>query len=318
MRSSTASVLSQRQTSIAQRPYFLLRVMGWEVRRLRASRAFWIVTILSFCLFLLVMWVGQGPASFGVSSGARSYTANVAGTSAWGLILILPPTLAFLLAAILPFISADGVARDVKRGTHELLMTTALPTWAYIWGRYLMALLLSLGLAVLILIAILVMGMTLHLTQAQYPAPQVSAVLAIWAFMILPITFLLSSLSFALGLWLPRRTNLIKAGVLVLWLMAAVVLPSIPTQARLPSWYLTWEPTNLGMSALLQAQYPQAFPIPSTFTDSANPFRGFVQVEQHLPDLSPWLLPHLVWAGLGLALAVLAAISFKRFRNVPN
>src|SRR5256884_3560350 len=52
----------------------------------------------------------------------------------------------------------DGVTRDLNRRTHELLMTTALPTWAYVWGRYLAGLVMSLGLALLLLASILGMG----------------------------------------------------------------------------------------------------------------------------------------------------------------
>jgi hypothetical protein len=47
-----------------------------------------------------------------------------------------------LLGLYLPFIAADGVARDVQRRTHELLMASAVPSRAYIWGRFLSSLLL--------------------------------------------------------------------------------------------------------------------------------------------------------------------------------
>ena len=40
--------------------------------------------------------------------------------------------------------------------------------------------------------------------------------------------------------------------------------------------------------------------------------------EQQMPDLTPWILPHLIWIGLGLALVLIARLSFKRFRNIPS
>ena len=102
------------------------------------------------------------------------------------------------------------MTRDLHRRTHELLLTTALPTWAYVWGRYLVGLVMSLGLAVLLLVAILGMGGLLHLTVTDYPAPQIGTVLLLWVGMVLPATILVSSLGFALGTLLPRLSTLIK------------------------------------------------------------------------------------------------------------
>jgi ABC-type transport system involved in multi-copper enzyme maturation permease subunit len=87
----------------------------------------------------------------------RSADGFIPGTSTWGLLLTLPTTV-LLLVLLLPFVAADGVTRDLTRRTHELLMTTAVPSWAYVWGRYLTGLLMSLGLAVLLLAAILAYG----------------------------------------------------------------------------------------------------------------------------------------------------------------
>src|SRR6266404_8688170 len=96
-----------------------------------------------------------------------------------------------LLGMLLPFVNADGVTRDLHRHTHELLLATALPTWAYVWGRYLTCLLLSLGLALLLLAAILVMGLFLHLTITDYPLPQIGNVMVIWIGMVAGASVLL-------------------------------------------------------------------------------------------------------------------------------
>jgi ABC-type transport system involved in multi-copper enzyme maturation permease subunit len=144
------------------------------------------------------------PDSFRHAKGAVVLSGFVAGTSAWGLLLTLPLALV-LLVLLLPFVTADGVTRDFSRRTHELLLTTALPTWAYVWGRYLVDLLMSLGLALLMLAALLGMGWFLHLTVPAYPLPQASTVLLLWIGMVVPATILVSSLSFALGTILPTR-----------------------------------------------------------------------------------------------------------------
>src|SRR5579859_1570824 len=155
MMTTLAPVMPKRQMQRTQRARPLLAVMAWEARRLRASRASWISALVAFCLFLFAIWIARAPIQMGFGNAAGSFSASVAGTSAWGLIVIFPSFLLFPLAIVLPFISADGVGRDLKRRAHELLMTTALPTWAYVWGRYLVVLLLSLGLAVALLAAIL-------------------------------------------------------------------------------------------------------------------------------------------------------------------
>jgi hypothetical protein len=141
----------ERQITTTRRTSPLLPVLIWELRRFRASRLFWFQALGCFCFLLFV-----------------------AGTSARGLLHTLPLVLV-VLVLLLPFVTADGVTRDLSRRTHELLMTTALPTWAYVWGRYLAGLLISLGLALLLLASILGMGGLLHLTVADYPLPQIGA-----------------------------------------------------------------------------------------------------------------------------------------------
>ena len=84
---------------------------------------------------------------------ARRYWANRSSRrlaiTAFGLLF----SFSFLLALLLPLLSSAGVAHDVKHRTHELLMTTPVPTWAYIIGRYLFYLLASVGLALILFVA---------------------------------------------------------------------------------------------------------------------------------------------------------------------
>src|SRR5260370_34701276 len=94
--------------------------------------------------------------------------------------MTLPSGTLMLLGMLLPFVNADGVTRDLSRRTHELLMATALPTWAYVWGRYLAGLVMSLGLAGLVLTSILGVGWAFHLTHTRYPMSEICNLMGIW------------------------------------------------------------------------------------------------------------------------------------------
>jgi ABC-type transport system involved in multi-copper enzyme maturation permease subunit len=221
---------------------------------------------------------------------------------------------------LLPFVTADGVARDLQRRTHELVMSTALPSWAYVWGRYLSGLLMSLGLAVSLLVAILGIGTALHLTTPGYPAPELSTVLVLWGGMVVPATVLVSSVGFALVTLFPRLSAQVKISILVAWVVGAVVapiviyLPSGPTS--LPTGYSAWDPTSaLTALTLLQRYQPNLDPQSAAVMSTAQ-FQSFINtIANQAPDASTWLAPHLIEAGLSLALVAVAALGFRRFRH---
>jgi len=308
----TALTSTGKPTRSIERPRPLTRVMAWELRRFRASRLFWLQALGFFCFLLFLTWAQQAPVRFATIHGTVAFFGFVAGTSAWGLLQTLPLAL-MLLGMLLPFVTADGVTRDLSRRTHELLMTTALPTWAYVWGRYLIGLLMSLGLALLLLAAILGMGGLLHLSVPAYPLPQAGAVLLLWVGMVLPATVLVSSLSFALGTLLPRLTNLVKIVILLGWIVGAVILPKGLGNTTPPAWYVNWDPTSavtaLGMLPQLDL---------SRATSQAQFQNAILAIENKVPDIGGWFASHLLLAGVSLVLVLVAARAFKRSRDVLN
>ena len=223
-----------------------------------------------------------------------------------------------LLGLLLPFVNADGAARDLHRRTHELLMATALPTWAYVWGRYLTGLLMSLGLALLSLAAILVMGWLLHLTITDYPLPEIGNLMVIWIGMIASATVLVSSLSFALGTLLPRLANLVKIVILLGWFVGVEIISIVLGQDShaanfsLPAWYINWDPTSEGIA--LHSQYFADF-INLKANSAAQEQHVLLMVENSLIDLWSWFVPHLLLAGVSLVLVLAAALAFKRSRD---
>jgi ABC-type transport system involved in multi-copper enzyme maturation permease subunit len=324
---STIALTSSRlQTRAIQHRSPLLAVMAWELRRFRASRLLWIQAICFFGLVLFFIWATQAGKAFrGMTPTGLLLDLSVAGTSVWGLLLSLQAGLLLLPGLLVPFVTADGVTRDLHRRTHELLMTTALPTRVYVWGRYLMGLLTSLGLAVLMLAAILSMYLLLHLAVPTDPPPQIDAVLLLWVGMIVPATILLSSVSFALGTLFPRQATLVKIVILVAWFIGVVLLPPMLVPARMgpilapPAWYSAWDPTSAAtVSALLVPYEPNLQSLLSRATSVAQAQHILLTVENALPDIGSWFGPHLLLAGLSLLLIVLTAFAFRRFRNVLN
>jgi ABC-type transport system involved in multi-copper enzyme maturation permease subunit len=307
-------------TRTIERPRPLTRVMAWELRRFRASRLFWLQALGFFCLSSFVIWTQQIPLTFNHAHAKVPFFGFLAGTSAWGLLMILPLGTLLLLGMLLPFVNADGVSRDLSRRTHELLMATALPTWAYVWGRYLVGLLMSLGLALLLLAAILGMGLFLHLTITDYPLPEIGTVMVIWIGMVASATVLLSSLSFALGTLLPRLTTLVKIVILLGWFVGVEISSTVFGHAihdahfSLPAWYINWDPTSVGTALGLFNKYFADFSNLAA-TSTAQTQHVLLTVENSLIDLWSWFVPHLLLAGLSLLLVLVAARAFKRSRS---
>lgn len=307
---------TNQQTRTIERSPTLLRVMIWELRRFRASRLFWFQALGLFGFLLLMTWAMHAPGQMSMDAhdggGGEPLSGFIAGTSAGGLLHILPIVL-MVLALLLPFVTADGVTRDLNRRTHELLMTTALPTWAYVWGRYLAGLLMSLGLALLLLASILGMGWFLHLTVTDYPSPQIGAVLLLWIGMALSAVILVSSLGFALSTLLPRLSMLIKALIMVAWIVGGLVIPLGLGGTTPPAWEVNWDPTS-GITALgLLPAY--SINLGPSITSEAQFQQFILTVENKMPDLAGWFAPHLLLAGLSLVLVLVASLAFKRSRE---
>ncbi len=310
----TALTSTGKLTRSIERPRPLTRVMTWEFRRFCASRLFWLQALGFFCFSLFLTWALHASEGLQTVSNNVQISGFVAGTSAWGLLRTLP-TVLVVLVLLLPFVTADGVSRDLSRRTHELLMTTALPSWAYVWGRYLAGLVMSLGLALLLLASILGMGGLLHLTVADYPLPQISAVLLLWVGMVVSATVLVSSFGFALGTLLPRRTTLVKIVILVGWIMGAVILPRGLGKTTPPAWYVNWDPTSAITGLGMLPQYSLDL---RAVTSAAQLQQLILTIENKMPDLAGWFAPHLLLAGFSLVLVLLAARAFKRSRDVLN
>lgn len=311
--SALASTGQQARTVQRTRP--LARVMSWELRRFTASRIFWLQALGFFCFLLLIVAAQDWPnrVDYGHPGGGAEISGFIAGTSALGLLYSLPGSLA-LLILVVPFVTADGVTRDLQRRTHELLMTTTLPIWAYVWGRYLVGLLISLGLAFLMLAAILGMGLALHLTVPGYPWPSVGAALLLWGGMVLPATVLVSSVGYALATLLPRLSTPIKVVILLVWIVGVFIIPRVGGDQP-AGWIVNWDPTSAVTARGLLAQYSLSDALRAA-TSEANFQNALIAMENKLPATGSWFGSHLLLGGFGLLMVLVVPLAFRRARDV--
>lgn len=292
----------------------LVTVASWELRRLGAARSTWIIAFLVFALACLIELVFGTASQQTIPSDFGPRTFWIDWGSDFGLLHTFPIVIGMGLALFTPFLSTDGVARDLKRHTHELLMTTSLPSWAYVWGRYLSSLLMSLGLACLVLLAIIAVNLSRHQIQPDlYLAPDLYGIIILWEIILLPQAIILSSIGFALGTLWPRLSTLIKVALVSGWFLIGPLM----TQFNLTSTYAVWDPTSLAVAI---AQEDTSIVMRQlalqTSTQNTQLFLTTLHArEQLLPDMSMWNTHHMIWIGGGIVCVMLAALFFRRFRG---
>lgn len=282
----------------------LAAVTLWELRRLRVNLASWLQAGSALLFFLALLcirnrWDTGGPLV-------------IVGTTNFGQLAELIFDLMLVYGVILPFLVADRVAHDYRERMHELLMTSAVPTWAYVGGRYLACLLVSLNMAVLMLAAQGLVNALLPAIDPSYPAAQMSAALVFWALVVLPSAVFVGSLCFSLGTQFPRYTVIVKVAACIAWVILA-----LDQDPRDLGWRAYWNPTGAGMITTLLTRFLQdAQASLQQVTGAARQTEVVLHMQQAMPNLTPWLGPYLVLAGLGIVLATLSALGFHRFRDI--
>ena len=169
----------------------IMRVTGWELKHFGTGRSNWALAIAAFCFFIGLL-------------GVRNQWGYILGTSAVGQLAELVYDLMLIFGIMLPFLVTDQVAHDYHERMHELLMTTAIPTYIYVLGRYLAVLLISLGLTISLLVAQLLVNIALPVIYPQFPPADPLITLSLWVRLTLPAGMLVGSLCFCLGTLFPR------------------------------------------------------------------------------------------------------------------
>ena len=278
-----------------------IQVAGWELKHFGTGRSNLALAIAAFCFFIGLL-------------GVRNQWGYILGTTALGQLAELVYDLMLIFGLMLPFLVTDQVAHDYQERTHELLMTTAIPTYIYVLGRYLAALLISLGLAASLLVAQLLVNIALPVIYPQFPPADPLITLSLWVRLTLPAGMLVGSLCFCLGTMFPRLTVIPKLAVCIAWIILA--LDNDPTDL---TWRAYWNPTGAGMITQAYARFEGLVTHGlKSIPGSLKQMELILRIQQNLPNLYPWLPPFATLALIGLLLGFLTMIGFQRFRNVMN
>ena len=279
----------------------VVKVTGWELKYHVANQTSWVLYAAAFCSFIGILSV-------------RNQWGYLLGTTALGQLAELVYDLMLIFGVMLPFLVTDMIAHDYQQRMHELLMSTSIPTRVYVFGRYLAAVLVSLGLAISLLVSQLLINFVLPLLDNQFPTANPAATLSFWIRLTLPTAILVCSLCFCLGTLFPRLTALPKLAACIAWIILA--LDNDPTDL---TWRAYWNPTGAGMITLLYEEFQELVQkgLPAIL-GSVQQAEFIQRIQQFMPDLRPWAGPFLALAGIGMLLGFLTVISFNRFRNCLN
>jgi ABC-type transport system involved in multi-copper enzyme maturation permease subunit len=284
-------------------------VCGWELRRVLATRSTLLLAAGVTAFFVaLVTFKHQWLLPL---SDRNHVLTWLYGSSPLGQVYEVVAVVMTFFGLLVPFLAADGVAREHRQRTHELVMTTAVPAWSFVAGRFLAVLAQTMAAALLALAGTLGAELLLHTTQPGFPAPDVRSLLALWAVLVLPAGVLLAGASFLAGTLAPRRGMVVKIGVVLAWIALAAV---VDLSGSLP-WYPYWSPAGNALLGVADRTFVQTYAAIAGGTPAADPAIA-LRAQQLALDLTPWLLPHLGLAVIGLAGAAVAAARFRRFRGL--
>jgi len=286
-----------------------LTIGGWELRRVLAARSTPLLASGILALFAaLVAFKHQWLLPLNDRGHVLMW---LYGSTSLGEVYQVVAVVITFFGLLVPFLAADGVAREHRQRTHELVMTTAAPGWALVAGRFLAVLAQTLVAALLVLAGTLAAQLLVHALQPEFPAPDVRSLLSLWAVLVLPAGVLLAGASFLAGTLVPRRSTVVKIGVVLVWIAIAAVVDL----AQGLSWYPYWSPAGNALLGVASTAFVQAYVAIAGTTAAGDPATT-LGAQQTAVDLRPWVLPHLGLVALGLMGAAAAAAGFRRSRGL--
>lgn len=286
----------------------VVTVCGWELRRVVAARSTLLLAAGVAAFFTAL--VGFKHQWLFPLDDRTHVLMWLYGSTALGQVYEMVAVVITFFGLLVPFLAADGVARDRRQRTHELVMTTAVPASAFVAGRFLAVLVQTLAAAVLALAGTVVAELLVRASAPGFPAPDLRSLLALWAVLLVPAGVLLAGVSFLAGTLAPRLGTVVKIGVVLGWIALAAV---VDLSSSIP-WYPYWSPNGNVLLGVADQAWVKAYVAMGGATGTADPSLA-LRAQQAGLDLVPWLLPHAALAAIGLAAAGVAAAGFRRFRG---
>jgi hypothetical protein len=286
-----------------------LLVGGWELRRVVAARST-LLLIAGITVFFMALVAFKHQWLLPLDDRGH-VLMTLYGSTALGQVYEVVAVVITFFGLLVPFLAADGVAREHRQRTHELVMSTAVPGWTLVAGRFVAVLCQTLAAALLALAGTLAAQAIVHATQPDFPAADAAALLTLWAVLVVPAGVLLAGVSFLAGTLAPRRGMVVKIAVVLVWIALAAVVDL----TRDWSWYPYWSPAGNALLGAADAAFVQAYAASAGATSAVDPVL-VLRAQRAALDLRPWLVPHLSLVLIGLASAAAAAAGFRRFRGL--
>jgi ABC-type transport system involved in multi-copper enzyme maturation permease subunit len=288
----------------------ILVVAGWELRRLGASASNFGLAAGVFVLFAGLVWVKHRWAIPVENGSGRGVVLNVIGSTALGTVFEVVALLLLFFGVLVPFVVADGVARDHRQRVHELLMAAPISSEAYVLGRFIASLAVAIVLSIVMLGAVATADLTISLSEPGFVALNWGGLLLTWAVLVVPAVVVIGGLSFMLSTLMPRIATPAKVAVVLGWVLLSVVVDV----GHGLGWFGYWTPTGNGVLKVLPQAAAERY-ASLLQAGAGNASSLSLQVQQQLPNLWPWVLPHVGLVVIGVACAGIAALRFRRFQN---
>ncbi len=288
----------------------MLSVVKWELRRIAASPANFGLAAGVFALFVGLVWVKHSWLIPVEKGAGRGVVLEVVGSSALGTVFEVVALLLLFFGMLVPFVVADGVARDHRQRVHEILMATPVSNAAYVVGRFVASLAIALALSVVMLAAVAVADLTISMSEPGFVSLNWNGLLLTWLVLVLPAVVVIGGISFMLATLMPRLATPAKVAVVLVWVGLSVVVDV----GHGLGWFGYWTPTGNGVLKVIPAETAERYAaLLQAGAGSSSTLS--LEVQQRIPDLWPWVGPHVGLVVIGLASAVFAAARFRRFRD---
>lgn len=242
------------------------------------------------------------------AASGRSVPITVLGSTGLGALYETTTSLAFFGMVVI-FIAADGVAHDHRHRVHEILMASPVGSFAYVLGRFAAVLAMSAGLSLLVACSIAAADFMIHSSQPDFPAPNMAALALDWAVVVLPSVAAIAGVSFMAATVKPTLATAIKLGMVLVWFSLSVIVDI----GRGAAWLGYWLPGGIGELKVIPNRVAAEY---AALVKAGSPTAQLeMQAQQMVPNLSPWVGPHIGLVAIAIGLAVFAAWRFKRFRD---